>query len=148
MALGSYSPSHHKGEIYSFSSFGWTDTPDYPYSTNDDFYDFSIVYITEHSAYYVIGGYSDGDKLSQIGKYSDGAWSDAGQLNNGRYGAKVQWLGNSLIVAGGTSSLSAEPTEKCTLDGANMFTCTDITPTLDGWSYFVSFLIPEKDQFC
>ena len=146
MALGSYSPHHQKGEIYSYTGGGWTDTPDYPfYSTNDYFYDFSIVYITEHSAYYVIGGISF---LSQIGKYSDGAWSDAGQLNNGRRGAKAQWLGNSLIVAGGSSSLSAEPTEKCTLDGANMFTCTDITPTLDGWSYFVSFLIPDKDQFC
>ena len=43
-----------------------------------------MVYIPATSAYYVIGGQYDYNKLPTIGMFKNAAWSEAGQLNEAR----------------------------------------------------------------
>ena len=86
--MGSYltTPDNVKAELYEFGTGVWTTVPDYPFGSAVAFYD--MVYISQTSAYYVIGG-QDGFilstiTLSKIGMFKNGAWSEAGQLNTAR----------------------------------------------------------------
>ena len=83
LAVGSYSPNSFKAELYSFGSDVWTEVSDYPFGVRCvSFYD--MVYIPELPAYIVIGGYDGRNRISNIGKFQNGAWSDVGQLNKAR----------------------------------------------------------------
>ena len=85
LAFGSVSPNNRKAELFNFGNGGWKQVDDYPFGSgeSDSVYDYDMVYISETQSYLVIGGYS-ASYLSQIAKFKDGVWSDAGQLNSGR----------------------------------------------------------------
>ena len=76
-------PNSFKAELYNFGSDVWTEVSDYPFGVRCvSFYD--MVYIPELPAYIVIGGYDGRNRISNIGKFQNGAWSDVGQLNKAR----------------------------------------------------------------
>ena len=82
MAVGSAESSskrHKKAELYDFSTGKWIQVDSYPFGGNC-LCDHDMVFIPETSSYYVIGGEKCPDSFSQIGKFTDGAWSDAGHL--------------------------------------------------------------------
>ena len=54
----------------------------YPFA-NGYMFAFDMVYIPNILSYVVIGGH-DGKALSQIGMFTNGTWSDAGQMNRAR----------------------------------------------------------------
>ena len=83
LAVGSYSPNNAKAEVYDFGTGVWTTVQDYPYG-DGYIYIYNLIYVPATSAYYVIGG-SGGGARSTIGKFKNGAWSEAGQLNAPRY---------------------------------------------------------------
>ena len=85
MAVGSVSPNNRKAELYYSGTGDWKTVDDYPFGSeeSDSVYDFDMVYISETQSYLVIAGYS-ASYLSQIAKFKNGVWSDAGQLNSGR----------------------------------------------------------------
>ena len=77
-----------KAETFTFATGQWSTVDDYPYHDNaEGLYDYDMVYIEEQSAFFVIGGrfkttgggYTS-NNLATIGKFQNGAWSDAGQL--------------------------------------------------------------------
>ena len=131
---------------------------DYPYGA-EFFSEYEMVYVPATSAYYVIGGYSGGS-LSTIGMFKNGAWSEAGQLNTARGVSfcsffvfqsyrfnfkrhRAEWANGALIVAG---SWGEKSSEKCTMSESGMFTCVDITPTLEDYMYGVSFVV--ESTYC
>ena len=83
MAVGSWSPDHAKAELYDFGTGDWTIVQDYPYAAGGAAY-YDMVYVPATSAYYVVGGKSDGGDLSEIGMFKNGVWSLAGHLNTAR----------------------------------------------------------------
>lgn len=113
-----------------------------------------MVYIPELPAYIVIGGYGGQNRLSNIGKFQNGAWSDVGQLNKARSvsfrsiflclkttkSIRAEWVNGDLIVAGG---LGVSPVEICTLAANDQFNCVDNSLQLDTYRYGVSFIVPS-----
>ena len=83
MAVGSFFPENVKAEVYDFGTGDWTTVQDYPYG-GGFFVSNAIVYVPATSAYYVVGGKSDGGDLSEIGMFKNGVWSLAGHLNTAR----------------------------------------------------------------
>ena len=79
LAVGSYYPNNAKAELYNFGTGSWKTVSDYPFSSKS-VYSYDMLYIPDTSSYLVIGG-SDGNGLSQIAKFFNGNWIDAGQLN-------------------------------------------------------------------
>ena len=71
--------------MYNFNSGEWTTADDYPYGNEVWISHYAMVYITEIQSYLVIGGYEKNGDSSQIAKFTNGVWSDVGQLNNARY---------------------------------------------------------------
>ena len=80
-----------KTETFEFGTGQWSTGDDYPFATDaEGVYSYDMVYIEKESAFFVIGGEIETtsgsyDKLATIAKYQSGAWSDAGQLTQGRY---------------------------------------------------------------
>ena len=83
LAVGSWQPYNIKAELYDFGSAAWTEVEDYPFASGSFVAYIDMVFIPEESSYFVIGGFSGSD-LSQIARFKDGEWSDAGQLNTAR----------------------------------------------------------------
>ena len=73
----SYWPDNKKAEMYSFESGSWQTTNDYPFDDRN-LADYDMLYISEAQSYLVIGGFSHRIILSQIAKFKNGKWSDAG----------------------------------------------------------------------
>ena len=94
LALGSWSPQNIKTEMYSFVTNAWTEVDDYPYGgkPTDGMRAYEMIYISEASSYFVIGGKSGEGELSQIARFgvlgsppfATGQWYNAGKLNRGR----------------------------------------------------------------
>ena len=142
-------------ELYNFGSGAWTTASEYPFGSKPYLSLYDMVFVREILSYLVIGGMS-GEDLSQIARFTNGAWYDAGQLYKARgvresplffdskLSAKIktlqaQWFNNALVVAGGMGELS---TETCSLnDSTGKFECVDITPTLDKYTRGVSFVV-------
>ena len=158
MAVGSRSPNNVKAEVYEFGTGDWTIVQDYPYGAEYVAY-YDMVYIPATSAYYVIGGYN-GEFLSTIGMFKNGAWTEVGQLNTARSVSfslffvfqsyrfnfkrhRAEWANGALIVAGGWDIKSSE---KCTISESGMFTCVDITSTLYNYASGVSFVV--ESTYC
>ena len=76
-------PNSFKAELYNFGSDVWTEVSDYPFGEQCVSY-YAMVYIPELPAYIVIGGHGGHSRLSNIGKFQNGAWSDVGHLTRGR----------------------------------------------------------------
>ena len=88
LAVGSDYPNNIKAELYGFGTGRWTAVSDYPYgcvsSHTPSVYRYDMVFIPEQKSYFVIGGHSHQSALSQIARFTDGTWYDAGQLNSVR----------------------------------------------------------------
>ena len=83
LAVGSAYPANNKAELYNFGSGTWKTVDDYPFCRGMGCSDYDMLYIPETSSYLVIGGDSS-RPISQIARFKDGAWSDAGKLNSAR----------------------------------------------------------------
>ena len=88
LTVGSGNPYHKKAELYEFGTGAWLEVDDYPIEGTSVF-NYDMVFIPETSSYYVIGGQYKGageesGPASQIGKFTNGFWSDAGQLKSVR----------------------------------------------------------------
>ena len=128
---------------------GWSATPDYP------FVDISIhyhqtVFVADHSAFYIIGGYSSSDfvAVETIGMFKEkwGTWSQVGKLNKARRQHVTLWTGTSFIVAGGLPG--TQPTERCErIDNkSDQLYCVDIEPDLAAYNTGAAFLV--DDSYC
>ena len=87
MAVGSNGPYNVKAEMYSFSIGAWKTVEDYPYAIGEGVYGYAMVFIPETKSYFVIGGATGNhgeDTVSHIAKFTNGAWSLAGELNSPR----------------------------------------------------------------
>ena len=83
MAVGSYAPSHKNAELYNFGTEAWKTVESYPFGS-DSLQDSEILYIPVMSAFLIIGGSDSSDDTSQIAKFKDGTWFDAGHLKRAR----------------------------------------------------------------
>lgn len=142
LVVGSKTPPSKNGEVFTFAE-GWSDTLEYPYVDASISYH-QTVYVPDHSAFYIIGGYSSSDfmAVATIGMLKEGTWSSAGSLLKARRQHVAVWTGTSLIVAGG--SPETQPTERCRLDHlTGHFDCIDIGPDLEAYSTGTAFLVNE-----
>ena len=91
MAVGSYSPSNKKTELYNFGTESWTTLDeDYPFCDGTGMGYFDMVYVPEMLSFFVIGGLdSNMNYMRQIAMFKDDAWYNAGQLNS--YGRSVSF---------------------------------------------------------
>ena len=140
--VGSKTPPSKSGEVFTFAE-GWSDTLEYPYVDASISYH-QTVYVPDHSAFYIIGGYSSSDfmAVATIGMLKEGTWSPAGSLLKARRQHVAVWTGTSLIVAGGLPE--TQPTERCRLDHlTGQFDCVDIGPDLEAYSTGAAFLVNE-----
>ena len=72
-------------ELYNFGTGEWKRVGNYPFADGSFVNDYDILYIPEMSSYLLIGGaIGSGQMSSQIAKFKEGVWSDAGQLNTSR----------------------------------------------------------------
>ena len=70
-------------ELFNFGSGAWTTAIEYPFGSKPYLSLYDMVYVREILSYLVIGGMS-GEDLSQIARFTNGAWYDAGQLYKAR----------------------------------------------------------------
>ena len=145
-------------ELYNFGSGAWTTASEYPFGSKPYLSLYDMVFVREILSYLVIGGMS-GEDLSQIARFTNGAWYDAGQLYKARgvresplffdskLSAKIktlqaQWFNNALVVAGGWEY---KVSEMCIfLENTGEFDCDKIKPTLYYFTYGVSFVVPSN----
>ena len=151
-------------ELYDFDTNKWIVVQDYPFIPLADggFGYYDMVYVDSLSAFIVIGGYdTDYQNLAKIAMFHDDTWSPLGQLNTPRrvrvnsffrlincmqQGHQVQWINDTLIVAGGMADSSMKlSTEVCRFNGT-MFACDDIEPYLGDYYQGVSFAV--GDSYC
>lgn len=144
LALGS-SSGHQKGELLVGGS--WSDIPDYPHGSRYIF-NHRIVYVEDHDAFYVIGGYDGDTGAMTIGAWQNGQWQDKGQVVNNRWSHSAIWNGDALVILGGYREPGSTdlPTEHCKMNGQGDFECEEIAPTLDGYDQGVAFSV--SDDFC
>ena len=85
MAVGGDGPAGSKSaEMYEFSTDKWMTVSDYPSGrANPSVSNYCMVFMPETSSYLVIGGFNSGE-LTQIAKFTNGAWSAVGGLNKAR----------------------------------------------------------------
>ena len=84
LAVGSSPTFNKKAELYNFGNSAWKTANDYPFNSGAYLYAHDSLYIPELRSFFVIGGHEEGSDLSQIAKFKDEEWFDAGQLNSVR----------------------------------------------------------------
>ena len=77
----------------------------------------------------------------------DGQWTEAGKMNQARYGHNVIYNGVFIMVIGGRPEDDRQvPTERCSIINGSI-SCFSQTPELkDYYAYPELFLVP--DDFC
>ena len=82
-------PDHTKSELFNFESGSWTEVDSYPYGSGKPSEKaaclYVMLYISELSAYLVIGGWdAEWDFSGTIAMFRNGEWSEAGKLRTRR----------------------------------------------------------------
>ena len=77
--------SKNKSELKVGFLAEWKIFGDYPFTTGPFVAFYDMLFIPETRSYLVIGGYYNSNRLSQIARFQDGIWSDAGKLKSARY---------------------------------------------------------------
>ena len=113
--------------------------------------------IYHEKSFFHFGGYSFDEASGgwyverRIGRMDlDGQWTDAGKMNQARYGHNVIYNGFFIMVIGGRSEdnyfRGEVQTERCSIINGS-FSCFSQTPELkDYFGYPELFLVP--DDFC
>ena len=76
---GDFGIGEAHAELYNFENDSWKQTSDYPFAHGYSFSKYEMVFIPETSAFLVIGGFA-GQVRTNIARYEDDEWSDAGEL--------------------------------------------------------------------
>ena len=69
MTVGSGNPYHKKAELYEFGTGAWLEVDDYPVNDETSVYNYDMVYISETSSYYVIGGQYKEKLVEKLGPH-------------------------------------------------------------------------------
>ena len=113
--------------------------------------------IYHEKSFFLFGGKSFDEASAPFGYYAekrigrmdlDGQWTEAGRMNQGRYGHNVIYNGVFLMVFGGSSEdYNTElQTERCSVRNGSI-SCFSQTPDLKNYSFYPElFLVP--DNFC
>ena len=112
--------------------------------------------IYHENSFFLFGGKSFDEASSvwyeerRIGRMDlDGQWTEAGKMNQGRYGHNVIYNGVFFMVIGGqlaNLTVTEFQTERCSVRNGSI-SCGSQTPELKGYSFYPElFLVP--DNFC
>ena len=85
LAVGSSEPPNAKAELFDFETGEWATVSDYPFSRHSRFFLHEMLFISELTAYIVIGGFDGYDaNLATIAQFQNDVWTNVGQLNTAR----------------------------------------------------------------
>ena len=115
VAIGGYSSSNNKVEIFDIQANTWTLKTEIPFCSSqyviteikkifiihEYFSIFRYGLVSLNSSVIIFGGRCDGSNISSIFKYTIDQWEQIGNLQSTRYGSGAILNGNRIFIIGG-----------------------------------------------